>query len=128
MLRDHNGQRPLQPRPSPQKLSHRFLDYRVAMHQLAEIADSQEPAYVRVQALKTIVRETSPNNPNHREVMRQLNGDPPRPVATTVNGYISPEVQKACVDAMLSSCSQPAEQAEQAETEEASREEEDEPL
>ena len=98
------------------------------MHQLARIADSEEPAYVRVQALKSIVREVSPNNPNHKEVMRQLNGEPPKPIAATVNGYISRETQDACVAAMLTSKPKPSQEAEQTETEELSREEEDDPL
>lgn len=128
MLRNHNVNLSVPARPKPQKLSHRFLDYRVAMHQLAQIADSDEPAYVRVQALKSIVREVSPNNPNHREVMRQLNGEPPKPVVSTVDGYISRETQDACVEAMLTSTPKPAQEAEQAETEEPCREEEDDPL
>ena len=130
MLSNHNGNgnHRMPAQPKPQKLSHRFLDYRVAMHHVAQIADSREPAYVRIQALKTIIREVSPNNPNHKEVMRQLNGEPPKPVATFVNGYVSRETQEACLEAMLGRKPKPAAEADLDESEDGSGEEEDDPL
>ena len=47
------------------------MGYREAMCDLSEIA-KEGPAYVRVKALVTIVRETSPNNARHGDVMREL--------------------------------------------------------
>ena len=47
------------------------MGYREAMGDLSGIA-KEGPAYVRVKALVTIVRETSPNNPRHADVMREL--------------------------------------------------------
>lgn len=49
----------------------RPMSYREAMCDLSELA-KEGPAYVRVQALVTIVRETSPNNARHGDVMREL--------------------------------------------------------
>lgn len=54
------------------------LTYRDAMQQLAELAHPSQPAYIRSQALTVIVRELSPNNPRHRNVLRALE-PPPRP-------------------------------------------------
>ena len=42
------------------------LNYNQAMNQLASLAEPSNPSYVRVQALKTIVRELSPSNPSQR--------------------------------------------------------------
>ena len=42
----------------------RPMGYREAMCDLSDIA-KDSPPYVRVKALVTIVRETSPNNPRH---------------------------------------------------------------
>lgn len=47
------------------------MSYREAMCDLSDIA-KDGPAYVRVKALVTIVRETSPNNARHGDVMREL--------------------------------------------------------
>jgi len=47
------------------------MSYREAMCDLSDLA-KDGPAYVRVQALVTIVRETSPNNARHGDVMREL--------------------------------------------------------
>ncbi|MDE2986925.1 MAG: hypothetical protein OXT70_02590 [Chloroflexota bacterium] len=47
------------------------MSYREAMCDLSEMA-KDGPAYVRVKALVTIVRETSPNNARHGDVMREL--------------------------------------------------------
>ncbi|MDE2893086.1 MAG: hypothetical protein OXN86_11340 [Chloroflexota bacterium] len=47
------------------------MSYREAMCDLSDIA-KEGPAYVRVKALVTIVRETSPNNARHGDVMREL--------------------------------------------------------
>ncbi len=47
------------------------MGYREAMCDLSDIA-KEGPAYVRVKALVTIVRETSPNNARHADVMREL--------------------------------------------------------
>ena len=49
----------------------RPMSYREAMCDLSDIA-KDAPAYVRVKALVTIVRETSPNNARHADVMREL--------------------------------------------------------
>ena len=49
----------------------RPMGYREAMCDLSDIA-KDSPPYVRVKALVTIVRETSPNNPRHADVMREL--------------------------------------------------------
>ena len=47
------------------------MSYREAMSDLSDLA-REGPAYVRVKALVTIVRETSPNNARHGDVMREL--------------------------------------------------------
>ena len=47
------------------------MGYREAMCDLSDIA-KDSPPYVRVKALVTIVHETSPNNPRHADVMREL--------------------------------------------------------
>ena len=47
------------------------MGYREAMGRLSSLAE-ESPAYVQVKALVTIVRETSPNNPRHADVMREL--------------------------------------------------------
>ena len=65
------------------------LNYRQAMTNLAQIANSQEPGYVRVQALKTIVRELSPANPGQRQNHQALNLEPhpePSPPEASLNG------------------------------------------
>ena len=49
----------------------RPMSYREAMCDLSDLA-KDGPAYVRVKALVTIVRETSPNNARHGDVMREL--------------------------------------------------------
>ena len=49
----------------------RPMGYREAMCDLSDIA-KDSPPYVRVKALVTIVHETSPNNPRHGDVMREL--------------------------------------------------------
>ena len=47
------------------------MGYREAMGRLSRLAEDS-PAYVQVKALVTIVHETSPNNPRHADVMREL--------------------------------------------------------
>ena len=53
------------------------LNYRKAMNHLAHLAESNDqPGYVRVQALKTIVRELSPSNPGQRQNHQALDLEP----------------------------------------------------
>ena len=89
----------------PQRPAHHFLHYKVAMNALAEIAGGDHPAYVRVQALKTIVRETSPGNPSQRENHLALGLQPhpapqpkpspqPRSEPRLPEGPLTPEQQR----------------------------------
>ena len=46
------------------------------MNRLAELAESGHPPSIRHQALTVIIRELSPANPRHEDVLRALNPDP----------------------------------------------------
>ena len=58
--------------------------YQDAMSGLRDIAQSSEPAYVRVKALSVLARELSPANPNQRQNHLALGIEPhPEPEPTT---------------------------------------------
>ncbi len=51
--------------------------YRDVMTEVAQIANSNEHAYTRVNALNTLLRELSPANPKSREIRHVLGLEPP---------------------------------------------------
>ena len=128
MLSNHNGNgnHRMPAQPKPQKLSHRFLDASRCTTSRRSPTVGNRPTCASRRSRR--IREVSPNNPNHKEVMRQLNGEPPKPVATFVNGYVSRETQEACLEAMLGRKPKPAAEADLDESEDGSGEEEDDPL
>ena len=60
---------------------------------IAELAQPSQPAYIRAQALTTIVRELSPRNPRHQDGLRALESQP-RPNPTLPELALTPEQQK----------------------------------
>ena len=69
------------------------LTYADAMNQLAELAEPGQPASIRRQALTTIIRELSPANPKHQDVLRALK-PPPSPNPAIPEAQPSAEQRK----------------------------------
>ena len=110
------------------------LTYRSAMNNIAQLANNNDqPGYVRVQALKTIIRELSPSNPGQRQNHQALGLEPhPEAQPSLPEAPLNAEQQKefhlspviAEVNAMMRQLN---EQAGIAAGDEDSTEEEDEP-
>ena len=69
------------------------LTYADAMNRLAELAQPDRPAYTRLQALTTLVRELSPANPRHDDIVRALK-PAPSPDSTFPDAPLTPRQQK----------------------------------